>query len=83
MRSQTFSGIYNLPLGKNLIIKTSLKHSKRALVPNAPGSGRDLNLVSSYPDAGQSDSVSQIHQVRKFTGVDPDNEKGGENDDEP
>jgi hypothetical protein len=52
--------------------------------PTPPGFGAVTVVWSSpHPDAGQSDGVSQIHQVGQFAGVDPDDEKDGEDDDEP
>jgi hypothetical protein len=57
MRSQTFSGICNLPLGKKSDYKNiaSGKHSKQALVPNAQG--LDVTVIWHHPTPIQASQI--------------------------
>ena len=77
MNSQTaFFGMDNLPQKRDPD-KSLSRLRERACrrwhpTPSESGSATVV-WPSTHPDAGQSDSVAQVHQESQFTGVDPDN----------
>jgi len=77
MSHKNLFGMNNLPRERNP--DESPSRSKEGALrhwhPMPSGFGPvTLARSSSNPDAGQSDSVSQIHQICHFTTVNPDNE---------
>jgi hypothetical protein len=77
MKSQkAFFAMDNLPLKRNPEKSLSRRREKarRRWHPTPSGFGSATVVWSlTHPDAGQSDSVAEVHQESQFTGVDPDN----------
>jgi hypothetical protein len=77
MKSQiAFFGMDNLPQKRDpdKSLSRCRERACRRWHPTPSGSGSATGVWSStHPDAGQSDSVAEVHQESQFTGVDPDN----------
>jgi len=77
MSHKNLFGMDNLPRGRKPDKSPGLfkEGASRHWHPMPSGTGSvTAARPSSHPDTGQSDSVSQIHQVCHFTAVNPNNE---------